>query len=52
MWLLLFNVATTIYVIVGGSLHWDAISICTYGVVLLFMNCIAWISARKCKGWK
>ena len=51
-WFLLFNVGTTIYMIATGNLHWDATSIFCYSVALLLINGIAWISARKYKGWK
>jgi hypothetical protein len=52
VWFLIFNVGTIIYLIANGSLHWDAISIVSYGLALLIMNGIALISARKYKGWK
>jgi len=51
-WFVLFNVGTTIYMILSGNLHWDVTSIFCYGVALLLINFIAWISARKYKGWK
>ncbi len=52
MWFLLFNIGTILYLIARGDLHWNTTSIFSYGVALLLMNCIAWISARKYKDWK
>ncbi len=51
-WFLVFNLGTIIYLIVSGSLRWEVVSIFSYGLALLLMNGIAWISARKYKGWK
>ena len=52
MWFLLFNVGTILYLVLVGRLTWDATSIISYGLALLMMNGIAWISARKYKDWK
>jgi hypothetical protein len=52
LWFFLFNLAAVIYLMVTGSLRWNLISIFSYGVALLLMNGIAWISARKYKDWK
>ncbi len=49
MWFVLFNLGTIIYLVLSGVLHWDLLSILSYGLALVFMNCIAWISARKYK---
>jgi hypothetical protein len=52
MWFILFNVGTTIYVIVSGTLKWDALSILSYVVALSLINVIAWFSARRFPDWK
>lgn len=52
MWFLLFNVGTTIYVIVSGTVRWDALSILSYVVALGLINFIAWFSARSFPSWK
>lgn len=52
MWFILFNLGTIIYLIVSGTLRWDALSIFSNGLALVIMNWIAWISGRKYKGWK
>jgi len=51
-WFALFNVGTTIYMIVSGELKWDFTSIGSYVVVLLLINLIIWRAARRYKGWK
>jgi hypothetical protein len=51
MWFLLFNVGTIIYMIVSGSLHWDAINLVSFGLALALINGIAGISASKFR-WK
>jgi cytochrome c oxidase subunit IV len=52
VWFLVFNLGTIIYLTVSGSLRWEVVSIFSYGLALLLMNGIAWISACKYKGWK
>ena len=52
IWFLLFNVGTTIYMIVSGDLHWNVVSIATFVIALALINVIAWVSARKYKNWK
>jgi hypothetical protein len=52
MWFLLFNLGTALYLIMSGRLQWNSISIFSYGLALVLMNGIAWISARKYKDWK
>lgn len=52
MWFLLFNIGTTIYVVVSGTVRLDAVSILSYAVALGLMNIIAWISARNFPDWK
>jgi O-antigen/teichoic acid export membrane protein len=52
MWFLLFNLGTILYLIMSGHLQWNSISIFSYGLALVLMNGIAWISARKYKDWK
>jgi hypothetical protein len=52
MWFLLFNVGTTLYMIVSGHLSWDTISIVSFAVALGLINLIAWISARRFPEWK
>lgn len=52
MWFLLFNVGTTLYMIVSGHLSWSAISIVSFVVALGSINLIAWISARRFPDWK
>ena len=51
-WFLIFNVATILYLIASGGLRWDVVSVFSYGLALLLINCIALISARNFKGWK
>lgn len=52
MWFLLFNVGTTVYVIVSGSVAWNALSILSYAVALGLINIGAWTSARNFPDWK
>ena len=52
MWFLLFNVGTTLYVIISGTIKFDVVSVVSYGVALGLMNVIAWISARNFPDWK
>lgn len=51
-WFLAFNLVAIIYLVASGSLRWNVLSIVSYGFALLVMNIVAWISARKYKGWK
>lgn len=52
MWFVLFNIGTTIYVILFGHLSLDAISLVSYGVALILINLIAWFSTRRFPDWK
>ena len=52
MWFLLFNVGTTLYIILIGHLQLDAISIVSFAVALGLINLLAWISARRFPEWK
>jgi len=52
MWFLLFNVGTTLYMIVFGHLRWSVISIVSFAVALGLINLIAWISASRFPEWK
>ncbi len=52
MWFILFNVGTTVYMILSGHLSWDVIAIVSYGVALTLINLVAWISARRFPDWK
>jgi hypothetical protein len=52
MWFVLFNIGTTIYMILFGRLSWDAISLVSYGVALGLINLIAWFSTRRYPDWK
>jgi len=52
VWFLLFNVGTILYLILSDDLKWNFISILSYGLALLLMNGIAWLSARRYKDWK
>ena len=52
MWFLLFNMGTTFYVIISGTIKWDAVSILSYAVALGLINMIAWISTRNFPDWK
>jgi hypothetical protein len=54
-WLLVFNIVAVTCVVVSDSFHWDLISVVSYGIALVLINWVAWISARKykgkCRGW-
>lgn len=51
-WFALFNLGSLLYMIVSGSLHWEWLDLVSFGIALLLMNGIAWISARRYKDWK
>ena len=51
-WFVIFNTATILYLIATGSLQWNVVSVFSYALALLLINCIASISARHFKGWK
>jgi hypothetical protein len=51
-WFVIFNTATILYLIATGSLQWNVVSVFSYALALLLINCIALISARHFKGWK
>lgn len=38
--------------ILAGHLKWETLSVVSYGLALLLINGIVWISARKYKDWK
>jgi len=49
-WFLIFNLGTTLYMVLSGNLRWDVESLLSYGVVLLAVNGLILISARRYKG--
>lgn len=52
MWFLLFNVGTTVYMLLSGHLRGRVDSILAFIVALGVMNGIAWVSARNFPDWK
>ncbi len=47
-----FNLGSVLYMIVRGSLDWEWLDLVSFGIALLLMNGIAWVSARRYKDWK
>jgi hypothetical protein len=56
VWFALFNLGSIIYLIIRGTLQWNAVSMVSCGLALLLVNGIALISSRKYgnkyKNWK
>ncbi len=52
LWFFIFDVAAIIYLIVGGYLHWDVISLVSSGTALALINFVGWLSAPRYKDWK
>jgi hypothetical protein len=47
LWFLLFNLGATTYMILGGHLHWNFISIFSFLTASAIMNGIALVSSRN-----
>lgn len=51
-WFLLFNLVAILYLLLSSALKWNPTSIFSYGLALLLVNAMAWISSRNFKNWK
>jgi hypothetical protein len=51
LWFFIFNVAAVVYLIIGGYVHWDMISLLSSGTVLGLINLVGWLSAPRYKDW-
>jgi hypothetical protein len=49
-WFVIFNTATILYLIATRSLQWNVVSVFSYGLALLLINCIALPSNKTLQG--
>jgi hypothetical protein len=52
LWFVIFNVVCIAYLAISGRLEWTAESVVSCIFVMLLMNGIALISARKFSDWR